>query len=143
MNDSRKTLYALIGGIVALTSLESLIFIILELCIDIIYVDGIIKFILGGIVGSVIAILLVCDMYRVFDRAFDCDSDTAESMVRKGSLLRMTVLFTILVLLIVFLKQYISIWMTFLSILNLKLAAYLVPICMKMLDKTKIFENDL
>ena len=143
MKNSKKTLYMLIGGIILLTILESIVFVILELCVDIVYVDGIQQFLLGGLSGSIIAILLVCDMYRVFDRAFDCDSKTAESMVRRGSLLRMTLLFTIIVLLVVFMKQYISIWMTFLSVLNLKLWAYLTPLSVKMLEKIKILQSDM
>ena len=143
MKNSKKTLYMLIGGIILLTILESIVFVSLELCVDIVYVDGIQQFLLGGLSGSIIAILLVCDMYRVFDRAFDCDSKTAESMVRRGSLLRMTLLFTIIVLLVVFMKQYISIWMTFLSVLNLKLSAYLTPLSVKMLEKIKILQSDM
>ena len=108
--------------------LEMILFIILELCFDTVYVDGIMKFILGGVIGAGIAIALAYDMYRVFDRAFDYDSKTAESMVRKGSLLRMALLFTIIVLLVCFFRHEISMWMLFLGILNLKFSAFLTPI---------------
>ena len=128
MNEAKRTLYGLMGGIVLLTLVELVICIVLELCFDIVYVDGIMKTIIGGIAGSLIAIALACDMYRVFDKAFECDVNTAESIVRKGSLLRMTFLFTIIVLLVCFFRHDISMWMLFLSIMNLKFSAFLVPV---------------
>lgn len=135
MDKSKTTLFEIIGGILGLTFIEMLVFTILELSFDIVYVDGIGKLFIGGILGSLIAIGLVCDMYRVFDRAFDCDSKTAESMVRKGSLLRMTILFTIIVLLVCCFRKDISIWMLFLATLNLKFAAYLAPVIDKFVCK--------
>lgn len=127
MDRSKKTLFELIGGIVTLTLIELAIVTILILC-RIIETDNTMSIWLGGLFGMVIASAMSYHMSYVISRALDCGQSDAEALMRKGSLLRMSALFTIIVLSVCFFRKYINEYMLFLSIMNLKFAAYLVPL---------------
>lgn len=140
MDRSKKTLFELIGGIVTLTLIELAIVTIL-IVMNLIKIDNTISIWLAGILGMVIASAMAYHMNYVISRIIDCESNDAEETMRKGSLLRMCVLFTIIVLLVCFFRKYISVHMLFLSIMNLKFAAYLVPLIDKYFFGKEYIDN--
>ncbi|MBE5935830.1 MAG: hypothetical protein E7262_08580 [Lachnospiraceae bacterium] len=135
MNRSKKTLFELIGGIVTLTLLELAIVTIVNMSMDKVWISNTLGLWLGGFIGVLIAIGIVFHMYNTIDKALDYDKDNAEKYMRRSAILRMTVLFTIIVLLVCFFWKYINMYMLFLSIMNLKFAAYMVPLIDKKINE--------
>lgn len=122
----KKTLYEICGGIIALA--------IIEMIIGLFIVDRISSFLLGAVIGTVVAILLVQHMYRTIDKALDYSEDDAMKVTRNGAILRMIVLFTITVI-VVCIHNYVNVYMAFISVMNLKFAAYLQPFTNKIISR--------
>ena len=133
MDRSKRTLFELIGGIVTLTLIELAIVTIL-IVMNFIKTTHTMSVWIAGLVGMVIASAMAYHMRYVISKALDYEKSDAEGIMRKGSLLRMSVLFTIIVLAVCFCRKYINMYMLFLSIMNLKFAAYIVPLIDKKLN---------
>ena len=140
MDRSKKTLFELIGGIVTLTLIELAIVTIL-IIMNFIKTDNTISVWLAGLFGVLIASGMAYHMNYVISKALNYEKSDAEGIMRKGSLLRMSVLFTIIVLAVCFFRKYINMYMLFLSIMNLKFAAYLVPVIDKKLMTSAHMSN--
>lgn len=126
IDKSKITLYEICGGIIVLS--------IIEMIVGLFIVDKIGGFLLGTVIGTVIAILLVQHMYRTIDKALDYSEDDAMKITRNGAILRMIVLFTITVT-VVCMHKYVNAYMVFICIMNLKLAAYLQPFTNKIISR--------
>ena len=132
IDKSKITLYEICGGIIVLS--------IIEMIVGLFIVDKIGGFLLGTVIGTVIAILLVQHMYRTIDKALDYSEDDAMKITRNGAILRMIVLFTITVI-VVCMHKYVNAYMVFICIMNLKLAAYLQPFTHKIFKKLFAWED--
>ena len=119
-------LYEICGGIIVLA--------VIEMIIGLFVVDRISSFLLGAVIGTVVAILLVQHMYRTIDKALDYSEDDAMKVTRNGAILRMIVLFTITVI-VVCMHKYVNAYMAFICIMNLKFAAYLQPFTNKIISR--------
>lgn len=118
LDESKKTLYGVILNII--------MFSVIELIIGLFLVNKYINFILGIVLGTIVAILMIRNMYSVIDRAVMENEETAEGIMRKASVIRMLCLFIVFVI-AVFLNRYINVYAMAISTFNLKLAAYIVP----------------
>ena len=125
LDESKLTLYEIVGGICA--------FSILELIIGLFFANRIIQFVIGMVIGSAVAIILVKHMYRTLDRAIDAGEQGAEKIVRNGALLRIFGIFTVFFL-AVYLHRYINVYAMFISVFNLKLSAYIQPLANKLIS---------
>ena len=137
MDRSKKTLFELIGGIVTLTLIELAIVTILKNIIRNMFTNNTISVWISGILGMVIGIMIALHMFYTIDKALGC-AEEAEKVMRQGAMLRMLVLFTIIVMSVCFLRKYIDLYILFLNIMNLKIAAYLVPLIDKWITKRKV-----
>ena len=125
LDESKLTLYEIVGGICA--------FSILELIIGLFFANRIIQFVIGMVIGTAVAIILVKHMYRTLDRAIDAGEQGAEKIVRNGALLRIFGIFTVFFL-AVYLHRYINVYAMFISVFNLKLSAYIQPLANKLIS---------
>ena len=125
LDESKLTLYEIVGGIC--------IFSILELIIGLFFANRIIQFVIGMVIGTAVAIILVKHMYRTLDRAIDAGEQGAEKIVRNGALLRIFGIFTVFFL-AVYLHRYINVYAMFISVFNLKLSAYIQPLANKLIS---------
>ena len=87
LDESNLTLCELVIGIV--------LFSMLELIVGVFFINKIICFILGIIVGTVSAIVIVNHMYSTIDKAIEAGEEAAEKIVRNGAMLRILGIFTI------------------------------------------------
>lgn len=124
LDESQKTLYGII--------MNSVMFSAIELIIGLFFVKKYSNFLLGIILGTIVAIMMVRNMYSVIGRALAENAQTAEETVRKGSILRMICLFVVFVIAI-YAHKYINILAMVISIFNLKFAAYIQPFTNKYL----------
>ena len=118
LDESKKTLYGVILNII--------LFSVVELIIGLFLVNKYINFILGIVLGTIVAILMIRNMYSVIDRAVMEDEETAESIMRKASIIRMICLFVVFVIAVCW-NRYINVYAMAISTFNLKLAAYIMP----------------
>lgn len=125
LDESQLTLYELVIGIV--------MFSVLELIIGVFFINKIICFILGIIIGTIAAIVIVKHMHSTIDRAIEAGEEAAEKIVRNGALLRILGIFTIFFL-VVYLHNYINVYAVFISMLNLKFSAYIQPLTNKLIS---------
>lgn len=125
LDESKLTLYEIVGGIC--------VFSILELIIGLFFANRIIQFVIGMVIGTAVAIILVKHMYRTLDRAIDAGEQGAEKIVRNGALLRIFGIFTVFFL-AVYLHRYINVYAMFISVFNLKLSAYIQPLANKLIS---------
>ena len=125
LDESQLTLYELVIGIV--------MFSVLELIIGVFFINKIICFILGIIIGTIAAIVIVKHMHSTIDRAIEAGEEAAEKIVRNGALLRILGIFTILFI-VVYLHKYINVYAVFISMLNLKFSAYIQPLTNKLIS---------
>lgn len=125
LDESQLTLYELVIGIV--------MFSVLELIFGVFFINKIICFILGIIIGTIAAIVIVKHMHSTIDRAIEAGEEAAEKIVRNGALLRILGIFTIFFL-VVYLHNYINVYAVFISMLNLKFSAYIQPLTNKLIS---------
>lgn len=125
LDEPQLTLYELVIGIV--------MFSVFELIIGVFFINKIICFILGIIIGTLAAIVIVKHMHSTIDRAIEAGEEAAEKIVRNGALLRILGIFTIF-LIVVYLHKYINVYAVFISMLNLKFSAYIQPLTNKLIS---------
>ena len=125
LDESNLTLCELVIGIV--------LFSMLELIVGVFFINKIICFILGIIVGTVSAIVIVNHMYSTIDKAIEAGEEAAEKIVRNGAMLRILGIFTIFFI-VVYLHKYINVYAVFISMLNLKFSAYIQPLTNKLIS---------
>ena len=125
LDESKLTLCELVIGIV--------LFSMLELIVGVFFINKIICFILGIIVGTVSAIVIVNHMYSTIDKAIEAGEEAAEKIVRNGAMLRILGIFTIFFI-VVYLHKYINVYAVFISMLNLKFSAYIQPLTNKLIS---------
>ena len=125
LDESKLTLCELVIGIV--------LFSMLELIVGVFFINKIICFILGIIVGTLSAIVIVNHMYSTIDKAIEAGEEAAEKIVRKGAMLRILGIFTIFFI-VVYLHKYINVYAVFISMLNLKFSAYIQPLTNKLIS---------
>ena len=125
LDESKLTLYRIIVGIVICS--------FLELVIGLFIVNNNLKFIVGMILGTIVAILLVNNMYKSINKAIDAGEENADKVMRNGAILRIIAIFTIFFL-AVYLRKYINIYGMFISTLNLKFSAYIMPLTNKLIS---------
>ena len=125
LDESQLTLYELVIGIV--------MFSVFELIIGVFFINKIICFILGIIIGTIAAIVIVKHMHSTIDRAIEAGEEAAEKIVRNGALLRILGIFTIFFI-VVYLHKYINVYAVFISMLNLKFSAYIQPLTNKLIS---------
>ena len=125
LDESKLTLCELVIGIV--------LFSMLELIVGVFFINKIICFILGIIVGTLSAIVIVNHMYSTIDKAIEAGEEAAEKIVRNGAMLRILGIFTIFFI-VVYLHKYINVYAVFISMLNLKFSAYIQPLTNKLIS---------
>ena len=125
LDESKLTLCELVIGIV--------LFSMLELIVGVFFINKIICFVLGIIVGTVSAIVIVNHMYSTIDKAIEAGEEAAEKIVRNGAMLRILGIFTIFFI-VVYLHKYINVYAVFISMLNLKFSAYIQPLTNKLIS---------
>ena len=125
LDESKLTLCELVIGIV--------LFSMLELIVGVFFINKIICFVLGIIVGTVSAIVIVNHMYSTIDKAIEAGEEAAEKIVRNGAMLRILGIFTIFFI-VVYLHKYINVYAVFISMLNLKFSAYIQPLTNKFIS---------
>ena len=122
METARKSLYNLILGIWIVAVPVTIVGMLLS--------DPPLKFLWGELIGSVVSTGFAFHIYHTLDIALDLDSDHAASRARQGSMIRSLV--TMGVLLIgIFLREYISVIGIFTGLLGLKVSVYLQPLMEK------------
>lgn len=124
LDESKRTLYGIIINIV--------MFSIIELLIGLFFVNKYNSFIIGIVLGGIVAIAVVRNMYSNLEKCIIENEDTAEGIVRRGAIFRMLGIFVVFVFAI-FLKRYINIYAMSITIFSLKFAAYLTPFTNKYL----------
>jgi glycerol uptake facilitator-like aquaporin len=100
--------------------------------IGLFFVNKIINYIIGAILGTVVAIIMVNNMYSVINKALIESEEVAEGIVRKGSIIRTVGVFVFMILVLSF-KEYVNPYMTILCMFNLKFAALIQPFTNKYL----------
>ena len=125
LDESKLTLCELVIGIVLLS--------MLELIVGVFFINKIICFILGIIVGTLSAIVIVNHMYSTIDKAIEAGEEAAEKIVRNGAMLRILGIFTIFFI-VVYFHKYINVYAVFISMLNLKFSAYIQPLTNKLIS---------
>ena len=125
MQEEKRTLYELVIGIVV--------------CL-VVFLPGVfltknpMAYILGLVIGGLIACFMSTHMYRALQQAMLYDEETATKKVQKGTILRVLLMMAGLVAALV-LPQWISIIGVALGILSLKFSAYLQPLTHKFSEK--------
>ena len=125
MQETKQTLYELIGGII----LCFLLFLFGN-----IFVPNRIAYTLGLLIGCLIAAVMSGHMYHALFQAMLYDEETAAKKVQKGTLLRLLLMMAGLVTALL-LPEWISIIGVALGVLSLKFSAYLQPLTHKVLKK--------
>ena len=124
MQETKQTLYELIGGII----LCFLLFLFGN-----IFVPNRIAYTLGLLIGCLIAGVMSGHMYHALLQAMLYDSETAAKKVQKGTILRVLLMMAGLVTALL-LPEWISIIGVALGVLSLKFSAYLQPLTHKVLQ---------
>ena len=125
LDKSKLTLYEVMFNIMMLS--------VIELFIGLFFVDEYFRYVLGLLIGVILAIFLIKNMYSSVNKAVMEDVNTAESITRKGALFRMAVVFVIFVV-ATYLHKYINVYAMIISTFNLKFAAYLQPLTNKFIS---------
>jgi len=123
MQETKQTLYELIGGII----LCFLLFLFGN-----IFVPNRIAYTLGLLIGCLIAAVMSGHMYHALFQAMLYDEETAAKKVQKGTLLRLLLMMAGLVTALL-LPEWISIIGVALGVLSLKFSAYLQPLTHKVI----------
>ena len=91
-------------------------------------------YILGLVIGGLIAGFMSVHMYRALQQAMLYDEEAATKKVQKGTILRILLMMAGLVAALIF-PQWISVIGVALGVLSLKFSAYLQPLTHKVLKK--------
>lgn len=123
MQETKKTLYELIAGII--------LFFLLLLAGNF-FVTNRLSYTLGLLLGCLIAALMGGHMYHSLEQAVLYEEDTAVKKVQKGTILRVLFMIAGLAAALLF-PEWISIIGVVLGVLSLKFSAYLQPLTHKAL----------
>ena len=125
MQEEKRTLYELVIGIVVC------IFVFL---FGTLLTENPLAYILGLVIGGLIAGFMSIHMYRALQQAMLYDEEAATKKVQKGTILRILLMMTGLVAALIF-PQWISVIGVALGVLSLKFSAYLQPLTHKFSEK--------
>lgn len=127
MDEGKKTFFELLTGI----GVFSVLFIIIGLFVK----ETQIQYYLGLIVGILLSLLLVCDMYSSLSKALWMEPGKASGYIRKKTILRL--IFIIIAFLVAVLVKQINMIGVLLGALTLKFSAYIQPLTHKFSEKIK------
>jgi len=119
MSKEKKTLVCIEVTIAWLVIIESIIIFNVT--------DNITRYIIGAIIGTLMAIFFIRNLYVTLDHALDLDEESACKYYKKKSTIRAIVVAFIIGVSLIF-SKYISVWAVFFGLMNLKFAVYIQPL---------------
>ena len=119
LRDARKTLKAIIVGIISMAFAESILGAIIS--------ERPIGFILGEVLGTIGAIAYMYNLYATLDVALSMDEGSAVKYSRRKAVFRLLLLAMVIFISFLFM-EYVSVIGTFLGLMNIKFGVYLVPL---------------